>query len=231
VSGGERPDAAAILVAAGRGERAGAGPPKQFRELGGVPVLERAWRPFAGSDEIAELVLVLPADAVEDPPAWLRDAPARRVPGGETRTESVARGLEAVSSGAGRILVHDGVRPFCSPALVRSVLAAAADGPVVPLLQMRDTVKEVDRSGRVVRTPERASLRRAQTPQGFTAEVLREAHRRAARSGEGATDDAALCEAMGEVVRGVEGEETNLKLTTPADFEYAAWLLETGRVR
>jgi len=231
VSGGTRPHAAAILVAAGRGERAGDGPPKQFRELCGVPVLERAWRPFVPPEEIGELVLVLPADVAEEPPTWLRQAPARLVAGGATRTESVARGLEAVSPGAGRILVHDGVRPFCSPALVRNVLAAAEVGPVVPLLPLRDTVKEVDGDGRVTRTPERASLRRAQTPQGFPAGVLREAHRRAARSGEDATDDAALCEAMGETVRGVEGEETNLKLTTPGDFEYAAWLLETGRVR
>ncbi|HKK07690.1 MAG TPA: IspD/TarI family cytidylyltransferase, partial [Gemmatimonadota bacterium] len=174
--------AAAILVAAGRGERAGEGPPKQFRDLSGIPVLARAWEPFRACETIGEIVLVLPERAAADPPGWLRDAPGRLVAGGETRTESVARGLEAVSPDVDVVLVHDGVRPFASLELLRRVLEAARRGPVVPLLPLRDTVKEVDDRGRVRRTLERASLRRAQTPQGFPATVLREAHRRAAEA-------------------------------------------------
>lgn len=222
--------AAAILVAAGRGERAGDGPRKQFRELSGVPVLARAWEPFRACEAVTEIVLVLPPPVVADPPGWLREAPGRLVAGGETRTESVARGLEAVRPGAEVVLVHDGVRPFASEELLRRVLDAARRGPAVPLLPVRDTVKEVDGHGRVRRTLDRASLRRAQTPQGFPAAVLREAHRRAAEEGRGATDDAALCEALGHTVLGVPGEETNLKLTTPDDFELAGWLLASGRV-
>lgn len=222
--------AAAIIVAAGRGERAGPGEPKQFRDLAGMPVLARAWAPLAACEAIGTLVLVVPPEVARDPAPWLREAPGRIVAGGETRTASVARGLAAVPDDADRILVHDGVRPFASGDLVARVLAAAAEGPVVPLLPLRDTVKVVDAEGRVTRTLDRAALRRAQTPQGFPAEVLREALRGAARSGASPTDDAALCEASGVTVRGIAGEETNLKLTTPEDFAYASWLLATRRV-
>jgi 2-C-methyl-D-erythritol 4-phosphate cytidylyltransferase len=218
-------------VAAGRGTRAGDGAPKQFRDLAGVPVLQRAWRSFAAARAVGEIVLVLPGEVAADPPAWLRQGPGRIVAGGATRSESVRRGLEALSGAAATVLVHDGVRPFVSSALIARVLEAAGSGPVVPLLPIQDTVKEIDREGTVLRTLERACLRRAQTPQGFPADLLREVHERAARTGRGATDDAALCEAAGHPVRGVPGEATNLKLTTPEDFAYAAWLLESGRVR
>lgn len=220
-----------MLVAAGSGTRAGDGPAKQFRELAGIPVLARALRPFAASRAIGEIVLVLPEEVVSDLPAWLREAPARAVAGGATRTDSVRRGLDALSGAPGTILVHDGVRPFVSDDLVRRVLEAARTGPTVPLVPVLDTVKEVDAEGTVLRTLDRASLRRAQTPQGFPAALLREVHERAGRSGVSATDDAALCEAAGHSVRGVPGEATNLKLTTSEDFAYAEWLLASGRVR
>ncbi len=222
---------AAVLVAAGRGTRAGDGPAKQFRELAGTPVLERAWRSFAATGAIGEIVLVLPESVASAPPAWLVQAPARLVPGGATRTESVRLGLQALGGEPDTVLVHDGVRPFASVGLVERVLAAARRGPAVPLVPLQDTVKEVDAEGAVLRTLDRACLRRAQTPQGFPTALLREVHERAARSGRGATDDAALCEAEGHPVQGVTGEVTNLKLTTPEDFAYAAWLLESGRVR
>lgn len=222
---------AAVLVAAGSGERAGDGPPKQFRVLAGARVLERAWRPFVASPVVREIVLVLSPGIVADPPAWLLQAPARLVAGGASRTESVRLGLRALESDPDTVLVHDGVRPFASLALVERVLGAARAGPAVPLLPVPDTVKEVDPDGGfVLRTLDRSSLRRAQTPQGFPAGLLREVHERASRSGRGGTDDAALCEAAGHRVRGVPGEPGNLKLTTPEDFAYAAWLLETGRV-
>lgn len=220
-----------MLVAAGSGTRAGEGPPKQFRELAGIPVLARAWRPFAAEEAIGEIVLVLPEEVASDPPAWLRAAPARLVAGGATRTDSVRRGLDALTEAPETVLVHDGVRPFASEVLVRRVLEAARTGPVVPLVPLRDTIKEVDAQGTVLRTLDRAGLRRVQTPQGFPAALLREAHEHAGRSGASATDDAALCEAAGQRVRGVPGELTNLKLTTPEDFAYAAWLLASGRVR
>lgn len=220
-----------MLVAAGSGTRAGDGPPKQFRVLGGARVLERAWRPFAASRAVGEMVLVVPPEVAADPPAWLLEAPARLVAGGASRTESVRLGLGALETEVETVLVHDGVRPFASAALVERVLGAARSGPVVPLVPVLDTIKVVDPEGSaVLRTLERSSLRRAQTPQGFPAPLLREVHEWAARDGRRATDDAALCEAAGHAVTGVPGESTNVKLTTPADFTYAAWLLETGRV-
>jgi 2-C-methyl-D-erythritol 4-phosphate cytidylyltransferase len=176
------------------------------------------------------MVIVLPPDVATDPPAWLLRAPALLVPGGPTRTESVRRGLEALPPDTGTVLVHDGVRPFASPALIERVRVAAREGPVVPLLSLTDTVKEVDAENRVVRTLERDRLRRAQTPQGFPAAVLREVHERAFLEGTRATDDAALCEAAGHRVAGVPGEVTNVKLTTATDFAFAEWLLESGRI-
>ncbi len=222
---------AAILVAAGSGRRAGDGAPKQLRELAGIPVLQRAWAPFAASEAIGEIVLVVPEETAQAPPTWLRKGPGRLVAGGATRTDSVRRGLLSLGLEVETVLVHDGVRPFASEGLVGRVLSAASGGPVVPLLPVVDTVKEVDGSGIVLRTLERSALRRAQTPQGFPAGLLRRLHEAAARAGRSATDDAALCEEAGHRVVGILGEETNLKLTTPADFDFATWLLETGRVQ
>lgn len=215
-----------MIVAAGRGVRCGEGRRKQFRELGGVPVVERACAPFRECDGVHSVVLVVPEDVVEDPPAWLEAAADHLVPGGESRQESVRRGLAAVAGETTTILVHDGVRPFVSADLIGRVLRAAREGAVVPVLPMVDTVKVVDERGRVVRTIPRGRLRRAQTPQGFPSEMLRAAHRAAAREGRVATDDASLCEAAGQSVRTVRGEPQNVKLTTTEDFAYARWLLD-----
>lgn len=217
---------AAVIVAAGRGVRCGEGRRKQFRELGGVPVVERACAPFRRCDGVDSVVLVVPEDVLEDPPGWLEAAADQLVAGGESRQDSVRRGLAAVSPEATTILVHDGVRPLVSPELIERVLRAARQGAVVPVLPMVDTIKEIDEHGRVVSTLPRGRLRRVQTPQGFPSEILREAHRGAAREGRIATDDAALCEAAGRSVRTVRGEPENVKLTTREDFAYARWLLD-----
>lgn len=222
--------AAAVVVAGGSGVRFGdEGPRKQFRQLAGEPVAARACRPFLSAAGIEAVVLVLPPDAAADPPGWVRDLGVTVAAGGAARRDSVARGLAALPSAVDTALVHDGVRPLASGELVARVLAAAGeDHAVVPVLRLRDTVKEVDAEGRVARTLERERLRRAQTPQAFPLEALRRAHREAGPDVP-ATDDASLCEATGLEVRTVEGDPDNLKVTTPEDLARAAWIL--GRRR
>ena len=213
----------AVVVAAGRGERFGAGERKQFVELGGRPVAERASRPFLDDPTVADVVLVLPSESATDPPGWAARAEMRVVAGGSSRRESVARGLAVLDGTVSRVLVHDGVRPLVSATLVRHVLEALGEAAVVPALPVRDTVKEVA-EGRVVRTLDRSRLWRVQTPQGFVRDVLERAHREVPADAP-VTDDAALVEALGHPVRVVEGEESNLKITTPEDLARAEWLL------
>lgn len=221
--------AAAVVVAGGRGRRAGGGTPKQFRDLGGRRVVEWACRPLRRSEAVELVVLVVPRGVAEATPAWLGPVADVIVAGGPTRRESVARGVEAVPEDAERILVHDGVRPFAGDGLVSRVLEGAGRGPVVPVLPVADTLKEVE-DGRVVRTLDRARIRRVQTPQGFPAALLRRVHAEPPAGDVAPTDDASLCEAAGSTVRTVEGDPLNLKLTTREDFAYAAWLLRRGEV-
>lgn len=223
---------AAVVVAAGEGSRFGDdGPRKQFRELAGRPVAERACRPFVAEPRVGTVVLVLPPARAEDPPAWARSLPVRVTGGGDTRRGSVHRGLEALGGDPDAVLVHDGARPLVPRAVISRVLDALRDGPVVPVIRISDTVKEVDGRGRIVGTVDRERLRRAQTPQGFPLELLRRAHREA-ESG-AATDDAGLCERLGVQVQTVEGSAENLKLTTREDLERARRILagreERGR--
>lgn len=219
--------AAAVVVAAGRGVRFGEeGPRKQFRRLAGVPVAARACRPFLDTREVETVILVLPPDIAAEPPGWVRRLQVTVTAGGAERRDSVARGLAEVPVGVGTVLVHDGVRPLVTVDLVGRVLSATAGGSgVIPVLPLRDTVKEVREDGTVVRTLERGRLRRVQTPQGFHVEALRRAHREVG-GGVPTTDDAALCEAAGLEVRTVPGDPENLKVTTPEDLARAAWILD-----
>lgn len=222
--------AAAVVVAAGRGTRFDdAGPRKQFRELEGEPLAARACRPFLAVPGLEPVVLVLPPDVAADPPPWVEALGVRVTAGGAARRDSVGRGLAALPEEAETVLVHDGARPLVTRGLVERVLEVARAGSaVVPVLPLRDTVKEVDAGGRVVRTLDRSRLRRIQTPQGFPAATLRRAHRQAP-PGAAATDDASLCEATGTEVHTVEGDPDNLKVTTPEDLARAAWILRRRR--
>lgn len=222
--------AAAVVVAGGRGVRFGEeGARKQFRELGGVPLADRACRPFLASAEVESVVLVLPPDIVADPPGWVDQLGVTVAAAGAERRDSVARGLAELSSAVDTVLVHDGVRPLVTGELLARVLSAV-DGRigVIPVLPLRDTVKEVDESGKVVRTLKRRRLRSVQTPQGFPLEALRRAHREMGPE-VSATDDASLCEAAGVEVRTVRGDPDNLKVTAPEDLARAAWILERRR--
>lgn len=219
--------AAAVIVAGGRGVRFGEeGGRKQFRELAGVPVAARACRPFLDVPDVEIVVLVVPPDVAAEPPGWVRRLEVTVTAGGSERRDSVARGLAELPADVDTVLVHDGVRPLVTVDLVARVLTAAAGGSgAIPVLPLRDTVKEVQEDGRVVRTLERSRLRRVQTPQGFPLAELRRAHREVG-SDVPATDDASLCEAAGLEVRTVDGDPENLKVTTPEDLARAAWILE-----
>jgi 2-C-methyl-D-erythritol 4-phosphate cytidylyltransferase len=224
---------AAILVAAGRGARMEADRPKAFLRLGGTTILERALRAFTSHPGVGRVVV-----AVVDPDeAGRLLGPAAKgvllVSGGTERQDSVRLALEALRpSDAEVVLVHDAARPLVSRALIDAVIAAAAEhGAAVPVLAATETVKRLAADGRIEETVPRETLRLAQTPQGFRAALLREAHARAARDRFAGTDDAALVERSGIRPAAVPGSPDNFKITTPLDLALAESLLagrETG---
>jgi 2-C-methyl-D-erythritol 4-phosphate cytidylyltransferase/2-C-methyl-D-erythritol 2,4-cyclodiphosphate synthase len=217
---------AAVVVAAGRGFRAGGDGPKQYRQIGGEPVIRASLKGLVGHPDIAMVQPVIHPDDVD----LFRSAAAGldvRDPvfGGATRQASVRAGLEALSAGRpDLVLVHDAARPFASAALIaRGIAAARASGAAIPALAVADTVKTVDPSGVVTGTIERAQLRLVQTPQAFAFAPLLEAHQRARAAGrEDFTDDAALAEWAGIKVATFAGEAGNVKLTTAEDFARVA---------
>jgi len=223
----------AIIVAAGRGSRAGAGRAKQFREISGIPVIIHTLARFERCETVGESVVVLPADACAGFLALaashgLRKV-ARAVAGGETRAESVLRGLESVGGREGVVAVHDGVRPFVTPEEIdRTVREAERFGAAVLAAPASDTIKEAE-GGAVVRTLERARLWQAQTPQCFRLELLRRAYAQPGALLPEVTDDSSLVERLGAAVRVVEGGAHNFKLTTPRDFALAEALLNSRR--
>ncbi|MBR0975778.1 MULTISPECIES: bifunctional 2-C-methyl-D-erythritol 4-phosphate cytidylyltransferase/2-C-methyl-D-erythritol 2,4-cyclodiphosphate synthase [Bradyrhizobium] len=213
---------AVVLVAAGRGLRAGAGGPKQYREIGGVPVIYRAMEAFSGHAEVfAVQPVVNPDDSAmfTAAVAGLKHEPPTN--GGATRQASVLAGLEALAKHKPDIvLIHDAARPFVSDGVIsRAIEAASRTGAAIPVVPVTDTIKVTGASGQVEDTPDRARLRIAQTPQSFRFDVILEAHRRAAKDGRSDfTDDAAIAEWAGLTVATFEGDVANMKLTTPEDF-------------
>jgi 2-C-methyl-D-erythritol 4-phosphate cytidylyltransferase/2-C-methyl-D-erythritol 2,4-cyclodiphosphate synthase len=212
----------AVIVAAGRGERAGGGVPKQYRSLAGTPVVRFALERFSRHAAVDVVVPVVHRDDLASfKPAAAGLALLPPVHGGATRQDSVLAGLEALSAyGPGIVLVHDAARPFVSGALIdRAIAAAGASRAAIPALPVTDTIKSVDRNDRVTGTLDRASLRTVQTPQAFVFDALLAAHRKAAAAGRhDFSDDAALAEWAGMDVAVFPGEQENVKLTTSDDF-------------
>jgi 2-C-methyl-D-erythritol 4-phosphate cytidylyltransferase / 2-C-methyl-D-erythritol 2,4-cyclodiphosphate synthase len=214
---------AAVVVAGGRGLRAGGDVPKQYRDLGGEPVIRPALSAFLDHPQIGAVQPVIHRQDEEVfraataglhkllPPVW----------GGATRQASVRSGIEALAARAPAIvLIHDAARPFLTDALIdRAIVAAKDNGAAVPAIAVADTVKKVDDAGRITETLDRSLLRMVQTPQAFGFALIMAAHRRAAAEGlEDFTDDAALAEWAGHRVSVFEGEAGNIKLTTNDDF-------------
>ncbi len=217
-------DVAVLLVAAGRGERAGEGEPKQFRPIAGVPMLLRALRPFASHPDVGQVVVALPAAVLASPPEWLaavRGELVQFVAGGATRRESVGHALHAVGRGMRVVLVHDAARPFVSRETIDAVtdVARVGDGAVAAV-PVRDTLKVADPRHVITATMSRDGLWRAQTPQGFPRAMLEDAHAHAPREAD-ATDDAMLAEARGHRLRIVPDSPLNLKVTSSQDFVLA----------
>jgi len=220
--------AAAILLAAGEGERIGRGP-KAFLEIGGRSILSIGASAAAGCSKIEELVVAVPAgfeDRAREMVAVTK--PVRVVHGGSSRQESVRLALAAVSPDRAVVVCHDAARPFAAPELFTAVIDALGDvAGVVPVLPLPDTVKRV-RDGFVESTVAREELRLAQTPQAFAVPALRDAHERGAAAGVRSTDDAALLEWAGYRVRTVTGEPVNFKITTAEDLARAErYVLDT----
>jgi 2-C-methyl-D-erythritol 4-phosphate cytidylyltransferase len=210
---------AAILVAAGSGERLGAQVPKAFCQVAGRTLLEHATDRFTAHPGVRDLVVVAPSALVAAAGALVPDAVV--VAGGATRQQSVDRGLGALADDVDAVLVHDVARPFVPVEVIGRVIAALDGGAdaVVPGLAVVDTVKRVDASQAVTETVDRDSLRAVQTPQGFRRAVLVAAH--AASDGLDRTDDAGLVEARGVRVVVVEGAAEAFKITRPWDLALA----------
>ena len=216
---------AAIVAAAGSGERLGAGMPKALVRLGDLTLLQ--FSVAAMREAAVEMIVVTaPPQSIAEFSALV--PMAHVVSGGQTRQDSVRAGLDALPTDVDVVLVHDAARALVPVAVVQRVLAAVRGGAeaVVPVVSLSDTVKEVDGEGTVVRTVDRSALRAVQTPQGFRREVLQRAH---ASGVSAATDDAALVEALGVTVTTVEGSAEALKVTTPFDLEVAEGILARRR--
>jgi 2-C-methyl-D-erythritol 4-phosphate cytidylyltransferase/2-C-methyl-D-erythritol 2,4-cyclodiphosphate synthase len=215
----------AIIAAGGRGQRFGAAEPKQLLKVGGRPVLERSVSAFLAHPTVDEVVIALPQELVDDPPAYLRAAakPLHVVAGGARRQDSVANGFRAAAAASDVIVIHDAARPFASADLIARTIAAAAEcGAALAALAARDTVKRGDNAtGVVAETLPRDSIFLAQTPQAFRRDVLQAALALAGRDAVDATDEATLAERAGYQVRLVEGEASNIKITTPEDLPIA----------
>jgi 2-C-methyl-D-erythritol 4-phosphate cytidylyltransferase len=218
----------AVIVAAGGGSRM-RGLDKLFTEVAGKPLLAHAVAPFQESPALQRIVLVVSAENVARGRAiageWGLSKVTAVVPGGERRQDSVRLGVEALGQ-CDYVAVHDGARPLVDGRLIaRGLEAVRETGAAVPAVPLADTVKEVGRDARVVRTVDRTRLWAVQTPQFFRYDLLLRAHR---DHPEAVTDDAALLEAMGLPVKIFPGDKRNIKVTTPEDLELVRALLDVG---
>ena len=217
----------AVIVAAGSATRMG-GIDKVMADLGGEPMIVRTVRAFQNCDAIASIVIVTREDLIRPISDLCRDMKkvAAVVAGGKSRQESVHLGLNALPKGTKLAAVHDGARPLVSWQVIdRVVRAANTYGAAAPAIPVKDTIKVVQR-GLVKETPDRSSLMAVQTPQVFDFDLLRGALRKAEEDGAQVTDDCSAVERTGMRIKIVEGDERNLKVTTPMDLKIAELLLE-----
>jgi len=225
----------AVIPAAGSGTRMGSSRPKQFMDLCGKPMLAVTLERFQKCDLVDGIVVVVSEQNI----AYCTSEIVERyglskvttvVPGGQRRQESVRNGIGAVSDSSTRILIHDGARPLVTAELIERVVKASwRYRAVIPGIPLKDTLKEIDSRGRVVKTVERGALWVIQTPQIFQGEDIRAAHEKAREEDwEGVTDDAFLIEKMGIPVDVIEGEDTNIKITTMKDLDLARSFLSVS---
>ena len=217
----------AVIVAAGTASRMG-GIDKVMAPLGGEPMVLRTVRTFQNCDAISEIVVVTRADLLETLMEQCAQFSKIRavVVGGADRPASVQAGLNALSEKVRLAAIHDGARPLVTEEVIdRTVRAAHSYGAAAPAVPVKDTIKVV-KGGVVRETPDRATLQAVQTPQVFDIDLLRGALKKAIATGTMITDDCSAVENMGMSVKIVEGDERNLKVTTPMDLQIARVLLE-----
>ena len=217
----------AVIVAAGTASRMG-GIDKVMAQLNGEPMIARTVRTFQNCDCISEIVIVTREDLILPITALTREMPKVKavVRGGNSRQESVNLGLNALSKEVKLAAIHDGARPLISMEVIdRTVRAAHTHNAAAPAIPVKDTIKVVEGLV-VVNTPDRATLFAVQTPQVFDFDLLRGALKNAEKTGAQVTDDCSAVELMGMKVKIVEGDERNLKVTTPMDLKIAEMLLE-----
>jgi len=228
---------AAILPAAGLGTRMGAETPKQFLELDGVPIVILSLRSVAACELVTDIIVATRGDEVERLEKRIREEKfkqsVRVVRGGDSRQDSVAQALQLVPNDTEIVLVHDAVRPFVTRDQIARVIEEARKCRAAILgIPAMDTVKEVKRASLpedvalITATIPRERIVLAQTPQGFSTKLLKEAFARAQADGVNASDEAGLVERLGYDVHVVLGSERNMKITKPADMELARFYLE-----
>ena len=223
----------AIIVAAGASARMGAAGDKTLADLAGEPLIARTVDVFERCPAVACVALVVSernrdaVAALREAKEWRKTAPP--VLGGARRQDSVRAGLEALPKDCGWVVVHDGARPFVTPAMIEAGLEAAhPTGAAVAVVPAFDTVKRVASDGGVIETLDRSELRMAQTPQVFRRDVLERAH---AEVTDDATDDAAMAERLGVEVRTFAGDRANIKITTAEDLGVGGWVEGMGTTR
>lgn len=225
----------AVIVAAGRATRMGAGMDKLFLQVAGRPVLAHTWQRFEDAPSIHEVILVV-RDGTQAAVAELAAQcgfrkPHRLVVGGAERQDSVANGLAALAPGAEIVAIQDAARPCVTVELIEATIAAAREtGAAIAAEPVRDTIKETADGTTVLRTLDRSRLWAAQTPQTFRVEIIRRALAEVRRRGLMVTDDAAACEWIGQPVRLVPSPAPNPKITVPGDLPLIELLL-AGRPR
>lgn len=228
---------AVVIVAGGRGERAGlANGPKQYRRVGGLSIMARTLDIFLSHDRIDRIVIVIHQDdaALFEQAAGSLPRRVSTVTGGSTRQTSTLNGLAALETYApGLVLIHDAVRPFVDHAIIdRAINAASESNGALPALAVSDTLKRTSNDGVIIDTVSREKLFAAQTPQAFPFAAILDAHRRAFEAGRSDfTDDAAIAEWAGLPVKVVEGSVENVKLTWAKDIEMADQRLQAEEAR
>ena len=217
----------AVIVAAGTASRMG-GIDKVMAELGGEPMIVHTVRAFQNCDAIREIVVVTRQDLIEPIMELCHGFDKLRtvIVGGSSRQESVERGLGALTNKVKLVAVQDGARPLITWQVIdRTVRAANTYGAAAPAVPVKDTIKVVQ-GGLVKETPDRSALQAVQTPQVFDVDLLKSALHKATVDAAAVTDDCSAVERLGMSVKIVEGDERNIKVTTPVDLKIAQLLLE-----
>ena len=222
----------AIIVAAGKGIRLKDAVRKQYVTLEGIPILGRTLNIFDSCQRVNQIIVVVPKEDLdfcrnEILMAAKLQTDVILVAGGAERQDSVFNGLKAIESDDGIVLIHDGVRPFVSPAqLVACITGAAELGACILGIPAFDTVKKVNSTNEITQSLKRGTLWLAQTPQAFKVKLIKKAHEKAKHEGFMGTDDASLVERLGEVVKIIPGSRSNIKITNREDLMLAQALLQ-----